>query len=249
MIPKKIHYCWFGDKPHNEKFDDCVESWKKYHPNYELKLWSEENFNLDETPQYVKDAYAAGVYSMVSDYVRAKALYEEGGWYVDTDVEFLQPFLDRYAEYNFVSPVEYSVDEGNEYGMKIFFHERLDKDKRNKKDDGFVSGIAICVSLIGAQKGCKFLKDVLDFYEKLDFNKRDYPGCLFGGPIGPQIYAKNLEPYGFRYEAVEQHLDDNMLITGTEVMRNGEDEKTHDGITCAVHRCSFSWFGPYLNAD
>lgn len=244
-IPKVIHYIWFGGGELNEKAKSCIETWQQIHPDYEIKLWDESNFDLDNVPPYIKDAYNAKVYAMVSDYARAKILYENGGWYCDTDVVFLKPFLDRYSDFNFVSPVECS-EEKNPKIKKMFFYDVLDENHRNKNEDGYVSGVAICMSLIGAQRGCALLKDVMEHYDRLDWNKRDYKGCIFGGPIGPQIYAKCLEKYGFVYEPVEQYLDDEIYITGTEVMRNNFDDNTFDGITCAVHWCSFSWFKPFV---
>lgn len=249
-IPKKIHYIWFGGGEKNPNFEACLKSWKRNQPDYEIIEWNESNYNLDDTPQYVKDAREAGCWALVSDYVRLDVLYKHGGWYVDTDTFIIQPFLDRYSEYNFVAPVEYSVDHNNEIAVKYFYEDTIDENKKRiNGEDGFVSGVAIMVSLMGSVPGFEYLKEVMDMYTKIDFNKRDYPGCIFGGPIGPQIFAKGLEKYGFVYEGKEQKLDNNIFITGTEVMRNGKDDNTFDGITCATHICSFSWFRKYLEKD
>lgn len=94
MIPKIIHYCWFGGKPLPELAKKCIESWKKYCPDYELKLWNEENFDLNSNP-YIKEAYDAKKFAFVTDYVRLWVLYQYGGIYMDTDVEVLKP-LDRF---------------------------------------------------------------------------------------------------------------------------------------------------------
>lgn len=99
MIPKKIHYCWFGKGPKNELAIKCIESWKKILPDYELKEWNEENFDITSN-QYVKEAYEARKFAFVTDYVRLYALYHEGGVYMDTDVEVLKtytPFLHHEA--------------------------------------------------------------------------------------------------------------------------------------------------------
>ncbi len=95
MIPKKIHYCWFGRGPKNELALKCIESWKKYLPEYELKEWNEDNFDLDLYP-YAKEALENRKFAFVTDVVRLYALYTEGGIYMDTDVEVLKtydPFL------------------------------------------------------------------------------------------------------------------------------------------------------------
>ncbi len=88
-IPKKIHYCWFGNGEKNKTFKKCYESWKKYFPEYEIIEWNENNFNINEN-LYVKQAYQAKKYAFVSDYARLKILYEYGGIYFDTDVEVLK---------------------------------------------------------------------------------------------------------------------------------------------------------------
>ena len=93
MIPKKIHYCWFGRGPMPELALKCIESWHRYMPDYEYKLWNEDSFDID-CNQYVKEAYEAKKFAFVSDYVRLFALYSEGGIYMDTDVEVLKPYDD-----------------------------------------------------------------------------------------------------------------------------------------------------------
>lgn len=94
MIPKIIHYCWFGGKPLPPLAQKCIASWKKYCPDYELKLWNEESFDLNSNP-YAREAYDAKKFAFVTDYVRLWALYQYGGIYMDTDVEVLKP-LDRF---------------------------------------------------------------------------------------------------------------------------------------------------------
>lgn len=94
MIPKVIHYCWFGRGPKSELAKRCIDSWKKILPDYELKEWNEDNFDVDSVP-YVKEAYAHRKWAFVTDYVRLYALANEGGIYMDSDVEVLKP-LDRF---------------------------------------------------------------------------------------------------------------------------------------------------------
>ncbi len=86
MENKYIHYCWFGDKPLPKLARKCIESWKKYLPDYKIIKWNEENVNLDECP-FIRMAYDQKAWAFVADYARTKALKEMGGIYFDTDME------------------------------------------------------------------------------------------------------------------------------------------------------------------
>lgn len=96
MIPKVIHYCWFGRGPLPQLAVKCIESWRKYCPDYEIKEWNEDNFDVNAIP-YTREAYEAKKYAFVSDYARFKILYEHGGLYFDTDVEVIRPLDDIIA--------------------------------------------------------------------------------------------------------------------------------------------------------
>ena len=100
MIPKRIHYCWFGGSPLPREAKRCIESWKRFCPDYEIIEWNESNFDICCHP-FVKSAYEAGAWAFVSDYARLKVVYENGGIYFDTDVELLRKpdFLLEYACY------------------------------------------------------------------------------------------------------------------------------------------------------
>lgn len=91
MIPKIIHYCWFGRGEKSELMKKCIHSWKEKLPDYQIIEWNEENFDVNQL-EYTKDAYNARKYAFVSDVARVKALYEMGGIYLDTDVEVYQSF-------------------------------------------------------------------------------------------------------------------------------------------------------------
>ncbi len=105
MIPKIIHYCWFGGNEKSKLIKRCIESWKKVCPDYEIIEWNESNFDIGICP-YVKGAYDAKMWAYVSDYARFHILNQYGGIYLDTDVELLKPFdelLDNYAFAGFAS--------------------------------------------------------------------------------------------------------------------------------------------------
>lgn len=92
LIPKKLHYFWFGPGKKNELYYKCLESWKKYAPGFEIIEWNETNCDINECP-YVKEAYEAKKWAFVSDYFRIKKMYEHGGIYVDTDTELVSSVL------------------------------------------------------------------------------------------------------------------------------------------------------------
>lgn len=95
-IPKKIHYCWFGRGEKPELVKKCMESWKKFCPDYKIIEWNEDNIDISAN-QYAKEAYEKKKYAFVADYARLYVLYNEGGIYMDTDVEVLKP-LDKFLE-------------------------------------------------------------------------------------------------------------------------------------------------------
>lgn len=93
MIPRIIHYCWFGGNPLPKSALKCINSWKKHFPNYEIKEWNESNYDVNKT-EYTAQAYNAKKYAFVSDYARFDILFHFGGIYFDTDVEVIKPFDD-----------------------------------------------------------------------------------------------------------------------------------------------------------
>lgn len=89
MIPKKIHYCWFGGKELPPLAQKCIASWKKFLPDYEILRWDESNYDVNKIA-YTKEAYIAKKYAFVSDYARFDILCQHGGLYFDTDVEVIK---------------------------------------------------------------------------------------------------------------------------------------------------------------
>lgn len=89
MIPKIIHYCWFGRGKKSKLIEKCIASWKKIAPEYEIIEWNEENFNIDDCA-YSRFCYDNKKYAFLSDYVRLWAVEQHGGIYFDTDVELIK---------------------------------------------------------------------------------------------------------------------------------------------------------------
>lgn len=101
MIPQTIHYCWFGGAQLPPLAKKCINSWKNFFPNYEIKQWNESNFNVDIIP-YTREAYKAKKYAFVSDFARFYILYYYGGIYLDVDVEVINYFEDIIKKGSFI---------------------------------------------------------------------------------------------------------------------------------------------------
>ena len=124
MIPKIIHYCWFGKNPKPPLAEKCIRSWREKCPDYEIIEWNEDNVNIKDCPLYVRQSYKEGRWAFVTDYVRLKVVYEQGGIYLDTDVEVLKPFDSLLEEKSFFGIegeefVATGLGFGSEAGTKI----------------------------------------------------------------------------------------------------------------------------------
>ena len=145
MIPKTIHYCWFGGKEKPKSVIKCIASWRKYCPDYVIKEWNEQNFDVNAIP-YTRDAYQAGKYAFVSDMARFKVLYDEGGVYFDTDVELIKP-IDDLVERGAFMGWEKADSQGNVH---------------------IAPGLGMA-----APQGFPFYKEILDGFAKLSYYKDD----------------------------------------------------------------------------
>lgn len=144
MIPNTIHYCWFGRNPLPPSAIKYMESWRRYYPDYEIKEWNEDNFDVNSIP-YTRDAYAAKKYAFVSDYARFWILYHFGGIYFDTDVEVIRPMDDI-------------ISRGAFMGFE------LDNVKSGSSIPAIAPGLGI-----GAEKGNPVYAEILEHYKQLDF--------------------------------------------------------------------------------
>ena len=151
MIPKIIHYCWFGRGEKPELAKKCIASWKKFCPDFEIREWNEDNFDV-HCCEYVEEAYASKKYAFVTDYVRLYAMYTCGGIYMDTDVEVVRP-LEEFLTCKAFSGFESTryIPTGimaSEKGVPII-HELLDyyTDKHFLNDDGSQDTTTNCVPI------------------------------------------------------------------------------------------------------
>ncbi len=159
MIPKVVHYCWFGRNPLPESAVKCIESWRKYMPDYEIKEWNEDNFDVNIIP-YTAEAYSVGKYAFVSDYARFWVLYHYGGIYFDTDVEVIKPIDDIVEKGAFMGVEEIcKVDPEDLVGYPMV-----------------APGLGI-----GTPAGTDFFKQLLDFYEGIHYLNED--GSIIPGTV------------------------------------------------------------------
>lgn len=208
MIPKIIHYCWFGDKEMPALLQLCIASWRKYLPDYQIKRWDESNFDFNMAP-LCKEAYAAKKWAFVADYCRVYALYTEGGIYMDTDIMILKNF-DEYLKYSFCSSQEYQP-----WIFDSVKEQYIDKQGKCIDQKQYVPGFGIQSGIMMAEKGIPYLKDCMDFYNQLHL-----PENLMDIVV-VKILAKLMEKYGYRYITKDQYFPSyNIRITSPEIFAN-----------------------------
>ena len=149
MIPKVIHYCWFGGNPLPKDAEKYIRSWNEFLPEYEIKRWDETNFDVNSI-SYTKEAYKAGKYAFVSDYARFWILYNYGGLYFDTDVEVIRPMDDI-------------IQAGPFMGVE------------QKNDDLITVAPGLC---LGAEKHSELFADLIQYYNNASFLNSDGSLCL-----------------------------------------------------------------------
>ena len=188
----------------------CIESWKRKCPDYEIKLWNEDNFDVNSVP-FVKQAYELKKYAFVADYVRMYALYHEGGIYMDSD---------EYALRSFDDLLDNCVVSCHEYYPGMFAQNLSKLDKETWLPEGEekwmqYSGLGICANPLLAEPHHPLIKDCLDYYNTHDFMYRDNDFSNDEQIVGA-VLTRAAMKYGYRYNAGVQHLDEGILILGPE---------------------------------
>ncbi len=188
MIPKIIHYCWFGEKPLTPLAQKCVDSWQRVMPDYEIKRWDESNYDFKKN-EFMANAYKQKMWGFVPDYARLDIIYNYGGIYFDTDVETLKPF-DEFLKYpafcgcaseHFVA---LGLGFGAEKGNKVIKDLMLPYENMNfKTSDKIIKQASLCINV-----------SVKEFEEK-------------GLPISPFLQTECLiNKYGFKQKNIRQSL-------------------------------------------
>ena len=183
MIPKIIHYCWLSGDEIPEKLQLCMDSWKKFLPEYEFMLWDLNRFDINQI-LWTKQAFESKKYAFAADYIRLYAIYTYGGIYLDMDVEVLKsfnPLLNR----------KYIL--------------------------GFEDMTGIEGGIIGSEKGSKWLKECLEYYENRAFVKPD--GSYDTLPLPRIMYSRlknclsNMEIFGNEYLTAKSYKTGVITIT------------------------------------
>lgn len=269
MIPKIIHYCWFGGNPLPEMAVKCIESWKKYCPDYEIKRWDESNFDLN-CCNYVKEACQAKKWAFVSDYVRFKVLYDEGGLYFDTDVELIKPIDDILERGPFMG-VEVGQPIDERFQAKIdavmpdidedTYMERGDiisdcrtaapeltcnQSGATEELDRVESGSSVAPGLgLAANPGLALYRKILDYYEKAHFIMPD--GSL--NQITVVMYTTEyLKRYGLQQPVTSVQKVAGIYVYPADYFcpmdyETGEITLTEN--TRSIHHYMASWFDPH----
>lgn len=163
MIPKLIHYCWFGPNPLPDSTQRYIASWRQFLPDYQLKLWNEQNYPYQNN-HYANAAYAAGKYAFVADVCRIEALYQYGGIYLDTDVQILaslDPFLHHHCFTGF--------EEGmNPYSRELTCNPQA--------------------GVMGCEAGSALMRDIYQQYQHLEFDAQ-HPVTI--NQLFKQIYQQH----------------------------------------------------------
>lgn len=227
MIPKIIHYCWFSDEPLPKEVLRCIESWKKFMPDYEIRKWTLDDFNADEIP-FTREALSQKKWAYLTDYVRHYTLYNNGGIYMDSDVLVVKNF-ESLLTHDFISALEYHPGPKEVKELK----KKVDLDFKRNSVEIKVPGVGIQAAILCAKTGHELNKKCMEFYKRISLAE-----VLERRYTAPTIIAYLAEEYGFIYRDVEQQLKASIKLYPSEVFANYNQFSKQ---TFAIHCCAGSW--------
>ena len=232
MIPKTIHYCWLSNDPIPTNLQECIDSWKQHMPDWNVKLWNTQTFDIHSVP-FVEAAYRARKWAFAADYIRIYALYTEGGVYLDSDV-FVRKNMDFVLDNRAFSAVEYFPHLAEE----VYRQGRVDAEGRKVDPEDHIHGIQVQAAILGAEKGHSFFREALDYYQAAAFTVGE-DGIPEEKEISPIVLAGLAEKYGFRYVDREQLLDEGFRLYPSSLFTPQPYLMKKEAV--AVHCCSASW--------
>lgn len=230
MIPKIIHYCWFGRTTMPDELQKYVDEWRLFYPDFQFMRWDEDNFDVSQYA-FTKEAYSLKKYAFVSDFVRLWAVYKYGGLYMDTDIKVLKSVTSMFDN-RFFTAIEYHEDNVRLLNIGSL----ITSDGKKKNKDDIIRDICVESSIFATEKGHPFIKDCLSYYEDRHFILED--GSLNDKIIIPMVMGLMAEKYGFRYVNEEQHLEEGILLLPDEYFTHPTKQTSN---TMALHMVKNSW--------
>lgn len=237
MIPSVIHCVWLSGEDKPQLIKNCIESWKKVMPDFEIKEWSMNDI-INIKSNFLHDAIKAKKWAFATDFLRVYLLYHYGGIYMDMDV---------YVYHSFTPFLNHKAFSGIEFWPNLYSSSLKKKSKQ-------IEGIGIDAAIIGAEKGNKWIGDILSYYDNIKFNPspKEYMKIIM-----PNIIAKiSMEKYGFKPYPIFQILNEDVYLYPPDVfsatytnpissintteeayMRYGDYNK----IRYSCHLCANSW--------
>lgn len=219
MIPKIIHYCWFGKNKLPEDAKKCIESWKKFCPEYKIIEWNEDNYDVRKN-KYMSQAYDEKMWAFVSDYARIDIINQYGGIYLDTDVELIKP-LDKFLS------------------DKMFCGwESRDLTQNENMENSVAFGLGY-----GSEKNNPILIEILKLYDELNFINPDGTLNLIACPHYQTVVLKEfgLDDKKRSYQKLKDATIYPETVFSPKSMTTGEINITYD--TVSIHHFSASWTG------
>lgn len=232
MIPKILHYCWLSKDPLPMEARECIKSWRKYMPDWELRLWDMERFDVQSVP-FVSEAVAARKWAFAADYIRVYALYTEGGVYLDSDV-LVRKKMDFVLDNRAFSAVEFFPH----LAEKAWGDGLVSKNGEKLVPEAKIHGIQIQAAILGAEKGHPFFKECMEYYNSRHFTTES-DGVPREDQISPIVMAGIAEKYGFKYVDREQDLAEGFKLYPSTMFAAQPYLMRPEAV--AVHCCNASW--------